>query len=128
MSILNIYKECIMVKDNKYYAIFGYENKHNYIIEIPLGLNNHVNIAGNFNIPTKFYPGNHNHSFIIPFTDKVTWSINYNNEISSDTIDKDTKNCDKYVCSNKKKKLFTYKPFAYHYISGVPIHKIKLKL
>ena len=131
MSILNLIAEGIFISDNKYIAIFSYENKHNYCIEIPYGKNNYIEtdiLYTEYNIPTTFYPGKHRHALIIPFHEEISWKVFYNNEVISANINKTSRQCKTGLQSKKIKGNFNYKPFSFNYISGVPIHKQKFKI
>lgn len=103
--------QCIDKMENgNFRAHFGYINKNNFNISIPIGQFNNVTLIGEVlkeeTQPTQFLPGNINSAFYVDFIDKVSWNLVHQkaNANSQSKICMET-NCTEAILTDKKEQI-----------------------
>ena len=100
--------QCIDKNDNgTFKAHFGYNNKNEFNISIPLGKANSLSLGEQFQYqPIEFIPGNIEGAFNVDFAKSVTWTLNGKEvKVTSRSNPCTEVNCTQAVITNEKTSL-----------------------
>ena len=100
--------QCIDKNENgTFKAHFGYINKNDLNINIPIGINNNISLGDKYQYqPIEFLSGNIEGAFSIEFSDKLSWNLNKKTvNVTSNSKPCMETNCTEFVLTNNKAKL-----------------------